>query len=211
MHFPPATPSFAGKVLFINVTSTPDATAYTFSPPPGNLPILYQRRHCERQDTHRRQLICRRLKHTGKLRATLAVMVPISTLVIATPPTEDSRNTTRSDEEEGPGDTDREIGGGGKLPAAKDVPAVEMTVEAEGAFMCGAKDTRDGEDTTIDGEGASVYRDMAPPDSDGAPAKGEGETANDKIANTDCDRASTETDSNTVNDNEAIQNGVEKL
>ena len=38
-------------------------------------------------------MIRRRLKHNGKLGATQAVMVPISTLVTATPPTEDSRNT----------------------------------------------------------------------------------------------------------------------
>ena len=35
------------------------------------------------------------------------------------------------DEEEGPSDTDRAIGGGGKRPAVNDVPAVEMTVGAE--------------------------------------------------------------------------------
>ena len=75
------------------------------------------------------------------------------------------------DEEEGTGDTDRTIGGGGKLPAVKDVPVVEMTVEAEGAFIRCATDTRDGEVTTIDGEGASVYNGMARPDSDGAPLK----------------------------------------
>ena len=109
-----------------------------------------------------------------------------------------------------PGDTDRAIGGGDKLPAVKDVPAVEMTVEAEGAFMCGATDTRDGEDTAIDGEGARVCSDMARPDSDGPPLKAK-EEPNDKRATTDCDRASTETDGNTGEDDEIVPDGVEKL